>query len=224
MKFLFIDETEKFGYFGIAAVFIDAMKYEPIVLETSKILSETGWNLSEEFKAKNIFSSTSGDLNIDVSSRMVVAEKFIKTNVAATNVNFSSFFYYIKGVKNIENYQLLLEKIFKRLPQKRKGRPGKKLISVCYDQITMKGIKNVFENLRKILEDKGYVLVENCFSVDSSNYTPGILLADHIAFISMWDSLNTEEREEEQDKIKLKKNEYIRNLVNELGKIEKKEV
>ena len=61
---------------------------------------------------------------------------------------------------------------------------------------------------------RGYFMVEFPCSVSSSNSTPGVLLADHIAFISIWNSLN--DNQKSGDSTKQQKDQYIQDLVNEI--------
>jgi len=220
MKFIFIDETEKFGYFGLALVCIDSSKYSSITKSVLNALSKNNWSLKEEFKSTCIFSSSNGDLNITIETRKKIAEQIIKSNISNKNAKLNAYFAVKKCKKNAEDYVLLLEKILKKVPKVQTTRQGKNLVAFFVDQISSnaKETTQIVNTLNKI-GDRGYLLVEYPSFVKSSNLTSGVLLTDHIAYVSMWNYLNSSTRNKESSEIKQQKNQYVKDLINEIKNI-----
>ena len=134
MKFIFIDETEWGGYFGVAVVYTDSYFYNNIALSVFNTLNKAGWDMKEEFKARGIFSSTIGDKNKSVLERMEIAKQLIRTNLSKKNSAFSAYFAYMKGNKTLQNYQKLLETIFSKINKCNIKKSGKNLISIYHDR------------------------------------------------------------------------------------------
>ena len=205
MKFVFIDETEKLGHFGICAIVLDSSKY----LKTSKsllnILNKAKWGLNFEFKSIYIFSSSKGDQKISVKNRMKMAKRMIQTNLSKSNASFSVFFSFLKGSKSAENYEKLIAAIFKKLPKAQTSKGGKNLVCLYFDHTGFAGNELAAERISaafKELSKKNYYLVEYPSSVHSSNHTAGIMLADHLAFICMWNNLHKHEQQGEKPEIR----------------------
>ena len=220
MKFLFIDETEKFGYFGVSAILIDSTKYSSIATNILNAINSENWSQDKEFKSICIFSSSNGDINISIDDRKKIATKIIKSNVSSSNATIKCFFAYKHGRKTANNYKKLLEKIFSKVSRAPTSRQGKNLITVFFDQLDYSNQhkQTIFSSTIK-LKEKNYVITEHPVEISSSNLTPGVIFADHIAFISMWHKLNATTRNREISNIKQKKNEYIQGLVEELRHI-----
>jgi hypothetical protein len=220
LKFLFIDETEKFGYFGVSAVLMDSSKYDLISGSVCDLLRHYGWDNSKEFKSTCIFSFSEGDCSINIETRKTIATQIIKNNISSANARFSSFFAFTKGTYNHENYILLLKHIIRALPRPSQRSSDKHLLSIYLDNLNWgdRFIKQVLDQICSI-ESRGYKLVEYPGLVHSSNKTCGVMLADHIAFISLWNILNQGTTSEDTSEIKKVKNEYIAGLVDEIKNI-----
>ena len=221
MKFLFIDETEKFGYFGVSVIRMDSSKYGLISNSIYSSLSKRGWDLKEEFKSTHIFSR-SGDSKIDIETRKEIAFDIIKSNISQTNARFDAYFAYCQGEKNTQNYKMLLEHILTSIPRQSDRRQDKNLIAVYLDQLDFadRALKNFILTFG-ILENRGYTIVEHPCFVTSSNDTYGIILADLIAFISMWYVLNQKTLRNDSSiaEVKKMKNEFISKLLEEIKTI-----
>ncbi|MBU1974464.1 MAG: hypothetical protein KKH52_03660, partial [Nanoarchaeota archaeon] len=203
MKFIFIDETEKFGYFGISLVCIDSTKYSSITKSVLNALNKNNWSLGEEFKSTHIFSSSNGDLKIDIETRKNIAEAIIKSNISNKNAKLNAYFAVKKCKKNAKNYNLLLENIINKIPKINNAKQGKNLVAFFVDQISCSSKETIqLVNTLNKLSERGYLLVEYPSFVKSSNLTGGVLLADHIAFVSMWNYLNPKTRDKEASAIK----------------------
>lgn len=220
MKLMFVDETEQCGCFGVSLVCIDSTKYSVIAKNILNALNEKSWSLDKEFKSTCIFSSSNGDLNIEIEARKEIAEKIIQTNVSESNARVKCYFAFLRGAKNPANYKKLLEKIFSKITRANTANQGKNLIGLYFDELSYSGRDRevIISSTTKLL-DKGYFIIEHPSEIKSSNITPGVLFADHIAFISLWNKLNSTERNQEVPEIKQKKNEYISDLVNQLRHI-----
>lgn len=220
MKFIFIDETENFGYFGLSLICIDSTKYASITKSVINALSKGKWSLSEEFKSTCIFSSSNGDKSVSIETRKKIAENIIKSNISKKNAKLSAYFSAKKGKNTAKNYICLLRSILRKIPKAQSAIQGKNLVVFFIDQLsyTSKEIKEIIQILGE-LSRKGYLLVEYPSFVKSSNLTSGILLADHIVYVSMWNYLNPSERDKESSNIKQQKNQYIKDLMNEIKNI-----
>ena len=223
MKFLFIDETEKFNHFGIALICIDSSKYSNISKSVLNALSKHKWDLKEEFKSTCIFSSTEGDKSIDIPTRMQIAQEIIKSNISKKNSAFNCYFGYVEGKKSAKNYELILKKLCQKIPKPQNCKNSKNVIAVYYDEMGFakkeKDIQDIYKEVSKELSARNYLIVETPVPISSSNLTSGILLSDHIAFIALWKSLNSKERNKEEATIKQQKNDYINQLVDEIKNI-----
>src|SRR3989344_7800023 len=219
MKLLFIDETAKYGYFGVSVVCIDHTKYSLIAKSVLNALNENKWSMDKEFKSTCIFSSTEGCQDVSIETRKKIAKEVIKTNISGNNARINAYFAYTKGKKSTENYQILLKKIFSQLPRASSSKSGKNLIAVFFDQLDLgnDSLKKVMTSL-SFLAKKDYLLLEHPTLVKSSNLTHGIFLADHIAFVSLWKSINPDSVREENS-IKKQKNDFITELYSEIKNI-----
>lgn len=220
MKFLFIDETEKFGYFGVSAVLMDSSKYDLISDSVCALLRRYGWDDSKEFKSTCIFSSSEGDCSINIETRKTIATQIIKNNISSANARFSSFFAFTKGSRDSNNYIRLLQGIIECLPKQSVQKLDKHLLSVYLDNLNWGDtiLRRVLDTFHSV-GSRGYKLVEYPGLVHSSNRTCGVMLADHIAFISLWNILNQGITSEDTSEIKKVKNEYIAGLVDEIKNI-----
>ncbi len=223
MKFIFIDETEKFGFFGVSVILIDSTKYSSLAKNILNAINSQGWSSDKEFKSVCIFSSSKGDTSVDIDTRKKIATKIIKTNVSKSNAKIKCFFAFRRGRKTANDYKLLLEKIFSKVPRASNARQGKNLVTVFFDQLDLTDKQKIFSSTLK-LKERGYFITEHPVEIISSNLTPGVLLADHIAFISMWYKLNDATRDRESSEIKQRKNEYIQSLISEIRHIKIMEV
>ena len=222
MKFLFIDETEKFGQFGVSAVLIDHSKYPIIKKSIWNELSKYKWSFNEEFKSTQIFSSSTGDINVTVAQRMELAKRIMKTNIGEKNNRLKAYFCYSKAKRSQDLYCKLLEKIIKKLPKATNSKNGKNLIAIFVDELD--GGHSYRERACKSinkLSERDYLLVDYPSFVKSSNHTTGILLADHIAFVANWKILSKQDKDREVSEIKKKKNEFISELHDQIGEINK---
>ena len=219
MKFLFIDETEQLGYFGVSLIWMDSTKYSSIRKNILDSITGGNWSIDLEFKADCIFSSKKGDKSVTIEDREKIATKIIKSNVSNSNAKIKCFFAYRKGKKDVEGYKKLLEEILSKIPKANNAKLGKNLVVVFFDQLGFgkKDKEKIFSALRRsLLYKKKYAITEHPVEVSSSNQTPGILLADQVAFICMWYSLNDKVKDKEETDIKRQKNEYIKSLVSQL--------
>ena len=82
-------ETEKFDYFGLSLVCIDSTKYSSITKSVLNALNKNNWSLKEEFKSTCIFSSSNGDLKVDIETRKSIAEAIIKSNISKKNAKLN---------------------------------------------------------------------------------------------------------------------------------------
>jgi hypothetical protein len=220
MKLLFIDETEKFGHYGLSVVCVDHSKYNKIGLSIINALNTNGWSMDKEFKSTCIFSSTEGCPNISIETRKKIAKEIIQSNISGDNSRLTAYFAYTLGQKNIENHTKLLNKIITKLPKASTSRNGKNLMGIYHDELDIgrTTYSQINSTLMKVHE-REYQIIEQPFFVQSSNSTYGILLSDHIAFIALWKSLNEQAKNQETGEIKRLKNEFIHELFNDIRKI-----
>src|SRR5499433_3495794 len=87
MKLIFIDEVEQphkaSGFFGIGAFVVDSSFYRALKETVHKAFKVARWDQEEEFKGRYLFSSTKGDTNVDINSRI----ELVRTIVQATTAN-----------------------------------------------------------------------------------------------------------------------------------------
>lgn len=201
MKYLFIDDFKfeirqgkrKGQYFGLAFVLLDASKYNKLKNGFDSFLKKAAWPRDTEFKGRYFFDGkglkgNSQELwkqchdNIRKNLRIY----FDREIFSGTNKKLRLLYVYMKGEKSPENYKaVLLSGVQKMLVKKLVGRSDKNYCSVFADSET--NLKTTdFKGVFDLLETKAIIFEGNLNFVVSSNYSPGIQLADIFAYFASW--------------------------------------
>ena len=189
MKFIFIDETgdsEYKDYFGLSLAVIDSANYKKLKNSFQRILRDSPWDETVEFKGSFLFSARQGDEKIEIEKRVDIAYDLLDLNIARNNARM--YFYY-KSTKNdtrqhkekyIEFFPLLLQKALKT---KAKKGIGKDLVSIICDYRNDIKLGDLQTMAQTIIDKQGYCLWEHVSMVHSNFHTVGILYADIIGYL-----------------------------------------
>lgn len=188
MKLIFIDETTdaKYkDYLGLCISIVDSTHYKNIKRGFQKILRDSNWDESIEFKGSHIFSATRGDKKVDIPGRIDIVEKILNLNISAKNARMR--FYYAKQNKVKNHKQAYLSSIpsllHKILPSPSKGR-GKDLISLSCDHRSDIKPVEIHRIVEPVLNKKGYTILEHVTMPISCFDTVGILFTDIVCYLA----------------------------------------
>lgn len=189
MKLVFIDETgdKKIkDYLGICVALIDATHYPILKDNFQKILRESSWNESIEFKGSHLFSASKGDISVNVDKRIVIAEKILNLNVANKNSRMVFHFGSQRGVRKISTTYLdsLPSFLAKVLPKPQKGGKAKNLLAITCDYRNDLSDIETHKKILPVLNKKGWELFEQVSVMHSNFHTVGILFADIVGYLA----------------------------------------
>ncbi len=202
MKYLFIDDfkfeirngKKKGKYFGLAFVFLDASKYNKFKTGFDSFIKKTKWPANIEFKGRYFFDGKglkSEAQNVWVSKhneiRNNIATFFDKDIFSGKYKKISLFYYYVKGEKNIENYKKVLCAGVCECLKKKTSQGAKNYCAIYADsENSLKGVFDSFSNIFLEVKTKTVIFENNLNFVASSNFSPGIQLADIFAYSAQW--------------------------------------
>ncbi len=203
MKYLFIDDfkfevrngKKKGNYFGLTFIFIDATKYNKFKTGFDKFISKTDWPEEIEFKGRYFFDGKGlkGKNQIIWQSKHETIRKnigtfFDKTIFSGSNKSLDLLYVYTKGEKNIENYKKVLLFGVQECLKKKVNKSALKNYCTIYadSENSLKGMFDAFKNIFLEVKTKTIIFENNLNFVASSNFAPGIQLADIFSYFAQW--------------------------------------
>lgn len=188
MELLFIDESgdQKFKeYFGICVARINSAHYKTAKYGFQKILRESGWNETIEFKGNHLFSATKGDPNVSIEQRIDIAGQILDLNKSTVNARMRFHYFSRRDCKDFKTEYLkrIPQLIERALPTASKGR-GKDIVSISCDFRSDICSNEIQNTILSIISKKGYTLLEEVTTPKSGFQTVGILYADLISYLS----------------------------------------
>ena len=189
MILVFVDETSdtKFkDYFGLSCAVVKHNFYRQIKEGFQTILLEGGWDPSIEFKGSYLFSASKGCVDIDVSTRVEMAEAIIDLNIAKKNARMNFSYFKTRTQDEKADYLRYLPALLYRvLPNVTKGQKGqgKDLVSIQCDIRSDISGEEIREAIMPALNSRGYQLFEDVNQVASNFYTVGIAYADIVGYL-----------------------------------------
>lgn len=223
MLFVFIDETSdsKFkNYLGLCCVVINSNFYPQIKKDFQKILISSGWDTKKEFKGSYIFSSSKGCQNVSIEKRIDIVSQIINLNTTNSNkygrvnINYISTKHDDLKDAYLGMLGLIINSSIKKPPKKKSG--GKNTLALFCDNRDDVCEQEINEVVKKIIENKGYTLLENVNCVKSCFDTVGVLYADIIGYLlSRVDTIsNDSELFNNIPKDQLQQNGKVRKLIS----------
>ncbi len=193
MKLFFVDEFKEdkafTRFYGIVLVCIDNSSYRRFKNGFLKKLQEIKWDIKHEIKGRCVYSTKTGDATVPVDERLNFTEKLFELSSSSSGKYSSAKVYYTfdvfkKEVSENLMYSQLLCKLIDNLPRISKAsiKNGKNNAVLTIDRNNSIDLQYLSNQISKCLEARNYFMIEQCYSVDSNNYTPGIIFADHVAY------------------------------------------
>ena len=236
MLLVFIDETSdaKFkDYLGFSIAHINSRFYPSLKIVAQKILLESGWNSSTEFKGSYLFSKTQGCTDVEIERRVAAAHRLLDLNVASSNSRLR--FHYGRMVSTthgsdyVRHLPILLNK---SLPAAPPG-AGKNLISIQCDERSDVKSDELHEALSAVASKRGYVLLERIVTVKSTFDTVGLMFADLVGYLAaridtinsdaeLFESLTTEQKKKSGKLRKLQSSTELISKIKQLTLYEHK--
>lgn len=203
MKYLFIDDfkfeirngKKKGSYFGLSFVLIDSTKYNKFKAGFDKFIKKTDWPEKKEFKGRYFFDGKGlkgEDQAIWQSKHDAIRKNigifFDKTIFSGSNKSLNLLYIYTKGEKNIENYKkVLLLGVQECLKRKVSSNCAKNCCAIYADsENSLKGMFEAFKDIFLETKTKTVIFENNLNFVASSNFSPGIQLADIFSYFAQW--------------------------------------
>lgn len=189
MRLIFIDETSdnKFkNYFGLSVATIDHTKYAKVKAEFQKILRKSNWNEDIEFKGSCLFSAKSGDSNVTIEERIEIATGLIELTASKANARMD--FHYLRAESEPKehgrDYLRLVPALLAKAVKKAPTGAGKNIAFISFDQRSDTRVSDLSSAIVPVLQQKGYVVLEEPTMMVSNFHTVGILYADIIGYLA----------------------------------------
>jgi len=196
MLLVFFDETSdsKFkDYFGLSCVVINSAHYTQVKTEFHNILLKNGWNPEIEFKGSYLFSANSGDTDIDIERRILIAEGILDLNTSKKNARINFHYFKTRSTNHKDDYLEYAPQLLEKVLPKPKHKNGKDIVSIHCDKrsdISINELRSVF---LPVIHKKKYTLYEDIHMVNSRFETVGILYADIVGYlIARVDTISTD--------------------------------
>ena len=187
MLLVFVDETSdmKFkDYLGFSIAAINAKFYPKIKTDALKVLMEIGWDPQVEFKGSYLFSQTKGCTDVDIEKRIDAAHRLLDLNVASKNRRMRFTYGRMKSQNHKADYLEALPSLLSMaLPKPGQG-AGKNLTAIACDRRSDIAQTEVHKALSRVIDESGYVLLEEVTVVGSSFETVGIMFADLVGYLT----------------------------------------
>lgn len=188
MELVFVDETgdEKFkDYFGLSVATINAAHYKKLKQGFHKILIDSGWDCTIEFKGAFLFSAKKGDPNVDINTRVDICTKIVDLNISDKNARMFAYYASKRGVQDQKTeYLRILPLLLKKALPKAKAGKGKDVIAISCDYRSDISKPEIQTSIADIVSRKGYCLYETVLIHNSNFETVGILYADIIGYLA----------------------------------------
>lgn len=189
-KLLFVDESgdNKFkDYLGVCVAVVDSTKYPLIKKRFHKTLLQHGWDPDVEFKGSYLFSASKGDPNIDVQTRIKIAEELLGLNVSKSNARIRFRFETTRvrsGESEAATYLSMLPRVLRKALPPQAGGAGKNLVSVFADERSDVRKQDLRVAVQSAVHERGYELLEDVVTAQSNFHTVGVLFADLVAYLA----------------------------------------
>ncbi len=187
MLLVFVDEMgdKKFKeYFGICIALVNARYYATLKQKAQRILANSGWSPSVEFKGSHLFSSSSGCTDVEIEHRVEAAGKLLDLNVAESNSRMKFHYGRMRSLDHVKDYLQYLPNLLSRCLPKAPKEAGKNLIAIFCDQrqevLPLKLHHAVIESAQA----KGWVILEHVITTTSGPDTVGIMYADLVGYLA----------------------------------------
>src|SRR5215813_13941540 len=122
------------GFFGIGAFVVDSSFYRALKETAHKAFRVAGWDQEEEFKGRYLFSSTKGDTNVDVNTRIELVRTIVQATTANKNARAMFCLAFDHEGRTEENYLTLLGRALRKCPRPTNKKGDKSLAAVFYDR------------------------------------------------------------------------------------------
>lgn len=236
MILVFVDESDdsKYkNYFGLSVSIVNSTYYSKIKTQFRKILVAANWDISQEFKGSYLFSASKGCPSISIDSRIEIATKILKLNVAKKNARMKFAYLNMESSNQKEDYLRYLPALLTRiLPQAKKGN-GKDILSIFCDYRSDIKPKEIQSAISTTINSKKYTLLEQVVMANSDIDTVGILYADIVGYLSaridtisndieLFENISEEDIENNGKLKKLKSSKALINIIKQFSAFEVK--
>jgi hypothetical protein len=202
VKLIFIDEVEQPhkapGFFGIGALMVTSNFYRALKEGVEDAFEKTGWDLNEEFKGRYLFSSSKGDTSVDVDARIELVRTIVKSTTATKNARAIFCLAFNYQGRTEANYLALAKEALRKCPKPSSKKGDKSLAAIFYDRTDIAGAKAITKVAGEATMARSVTLVETPTPMTSSNGTPGLIVADILAYLKSWDVISPDPDEAEQ--------------------------
>jgi hypothetical protein len=202
MKLIFIDEVEQPqkapGFFGIGALIVTSTFYRGLKEDINAAFKKAGWDQDEEFKGRYLFSSSKGDTDVGVDARIELVRTIVTGTTAAKNARAMFCLAFNYEGRNEANYLALARQALRKCPKPANKKGDKNLAAVFYDRTDIAGAKAIGKVAEEAATERKVTLVETPTALTSSNDTPGLVVADILAYLKSWDVISPNPDETEQ--------------------------
>lgn len=202
MKLIFIDEVEQphkaTGFFGVGAFMVNSTFYRGLKENVEDALHEASWDEEEEFKGRYLFSSSKGDTSVGVDARIELVRTIVKGTTAAKNARAMFCLAFNHEGCTEANYLALAEQALRKCPMPPNKKGDKSLAAVFYDRTEIAAPLAISEATQGAAAARNLTVVETPTPLTSSNATPGLIVADILAYLKSWDVISPDPDEAEQ--------------------------
>jgi hypothetical protein len=193
MKLFFIDEIELQqkapGFFAVGLFIIDSSFYRGLKARYVKTLRNAGWNPTQEFKGRYLFSQA-GDVTVPVEQRIALVREVVSGTTAKKNARAQFLFGYNLSGRSEANYLGLIKALIAKAPRAPNSKGDKNITLVIYDQTQLVTPARVSAVSGPALAKRGYIQLGVPSPLPSGNDTPGLIYADTLAYLKSWDVLH----------------------------------
>jgi hypothetical protein len=202
MKLIFFDEVEQPhkapGFFGIGALIVSSTFYRGLKEDVGDAFNNAKWDQDEEFKGRYLFSSSKGDTDIGVDARIELVRTIVKGTTAAKNARAMFCLAFNYQGRSEGNYLTLAGQAIRKCPKPTNKKGDKSLAAVFYDRTNIAAPKAISEVADEAAAARNVTLVETPTQLTSSNGTPGLVVADILAYLKSWDVISPDPDETDQ--------------------------
>jgi hypothetical protein len=186
MKLIFIDEVEQPhkapGFFGIGAFMVTSAFYRGLKENVDDAFAEAGWDEEEEFKGRYLFSSSLGDTDVGIDARIELIRTIVRGTTAAKNARAMFCLAFNHDGRTEANYLALAAQAVHKCPKAPNKKGDKSLVAVFYDRTDIADHTAISDVAEDTLTARSLTLVETPTPLTSSNSTPGLVVADILAY------------------------------------------
>src|SRR5688572_5700395 len=138
MKLIFIDEVEQphkaATFFGIGAFIVDSTFYRGLRDDVEDAFDEAGWDEDEEFKGRYLFSSSKGDTDVGIDTRIELVRTIVKGTTATKNARALFCLAFNYEGRTAANYVALAGQALRKCPKPVNKKGDRSLAAVFYDR------------------------------------------------------------------------------------------